>query len=148
MAEDTYPGFGKEAPITSIQPGGGWGMSVELAWGRFRRSILRTFFPGYVKEQMARRQGICTLLKPDDVIDERDIKYHTTLTGYSFTGQNPFAWRRHLPFASWGLAEVVVFTLGCLVASIIVGWLAWWGSPPWLVGDIVVLSQPAPSHSH
>ncbi len=136
---DTYPGFGKEAPITSIQPGRGWGMSIELAWGQFRRWILRTCFPSYVKAQLARRQGTCSILKPDEVIDERDLKYFTTLTGYSFTGKNPFEWRRHLPFASWGLAEVVVFTFGCMLASTIVGYLAWWGAPPWLVWLLSVM---------
>ncbi len=136
---DTYPGFGKEAPITSIQPGRGWGMSVELAWGRFRRWVLRTCFSSYVKAQLARRQDSCTILKPDEVIDERDLKYFTTLTGYSFTGKNPFEWRRHLPFASWGLAEVVVFTLACMLASTIVGYLAWWGAPPWLVWLLSVI---------
>jgi phosphatidylserine decarboxylase len=55
----TYPGFGVEAPMTSIQPGGGWGMRVELAWGRVRRAVLRTLFPGYVKRQRERRVGAC-----------------------------------------------------------------------------------------
>ena len=77
----TYPGFGQESPITSIQPGGGWGMTVELAWGRFRRWWLRTLFPSYVAAQLSRRQGQCEACSKHgrycqrDTIDERDLKY-------------------------------------------------------------------------
>jgi phosphatidylserine decarboxylase len=137
---DTYPGFGKEAPITSIQPGGGWGMSVELAWGRFRRWLLRSLFPGYVKTQLSRRLGSCTVCASHgrqchtDVIDERDLKYFTTICGYSFPPEgNRFAWRRRLPFASWGLAELVTFTLINIMVGFLIGWLAWLGTPTWLV---------------
>ncbi len=108
-------------------------MRVELFWGRFRRWVLRRFFPGYVRAQLNRRQGTCKLLKSEEVIDERDLKYYTTLTGYYFTGIDPFAWRRRLPLASWGMAEVVVFSLAALLASGLVGWLAWLGAPAWVV---------------
>ncbi|MFO0815424.1 MAG: phosphatidylserine decarboxylase [Gemmatales bacterium] len=138
--DDTYPGFGKEVPITSVQPGGGWGMSVELAWGRFRRWILRTFFPQYVMQQLARRQGECTACSGmgrnchTDVIDERDLKYFSTVCGYHFPEEgNQFVWRRRLPFASWGLAELVTFSLISLVIGMITGWLAWLSVPPWII---------------
>lgn len=138
--DDTYPGFGKEASITSIQPGGGWGMSVELAWGRLRRWVLRSIFPGYVNAQLARRQGSCSVCVShgrqchSDVIDERDLKYFATVCGYSFPPEgNRFAWRRRLPFASWGLAELVTFTLINIMVGFLIGWLAWLGTPPWLV---------------
>lgn len=142
VAEPTsYPGFGREAPIHSIQPGGGWGMRVELAWGRVRRRLLRTCFPGYVKEQLARRQGSCTGCPgrggrcDQEVIDCRDLKYFSTVCGYSFPPESDrFAWRSRLPFARWGLAELVVFTLLCIVASGLVGWLGWLGLNYYVVG--------------
>src|SRR4051794_22236171 len=122
----THPGFGREAPIQSIQPGGGWGMRVELAWGRFRRRMLRTFFPGYVKRQLTLRVGTCDGCPGKaygcchDVIDSRDLKYFSTVCGYSFPPESDrFAWRAKLPFARWGLAELVVFTLLCAAASVL-----------------------------
>lgn len=131
----SYPGFGREAPMQSIQPGGGWGMRIELAWGRLRRRLLRTFFPGYVKSQLALRVGACAGCPgrgrgrcEDEVIDSRDLKYFSTVCGYSFPpGTDRFAWRSRLPFARWGLAELVVFTMLCVVTGAAVGWLAWLG---------------------
>jgi len=35
--------------IRCTQPGGGWMVRVELAWGRLRRGLLRTFRTGYVR---------------------------------------------------------------------------------------------------
>ena len=43
--------------LTTIQPGGGVVMSMELAWGRVRRRLLRMFRPGYVKAMASKRQG-------------------------------------------------------------------------------------------
>src|SRR6476659_7317727 len=112
-----YPGFGREAPIQSIQPGGGWGMRVELAWGRFRRRVLRMLFPGYVKRQLTLRTGSCpgcpgAAYGAHDAIDSRDLKYFSNVCGYSFPPQTDrYAWRSRIPFARWGLAELVVFTL-------------------------------------
>src|SRR5262245_39262714 len=116
----SYPGFGQEAPITSIQPGGGWGMQVELAGGRVRRAILRTVFPGYVKRQRERRVGTCAGCPGraagccENAIDSRDQKYFANVCGYSFPDGE--RWRARLPFAKWGLAELIVFTLLCVVA--------------------------------
>jgi len=143
--QETYPGFGKEAPIQSIQPGSGWGMRLELTWGRFRRRVLRTFFPRYVGEQSQQRQGACEncpgrgLGCSGDVIDSRDLKYFSNVCSYSFPPEKDrFAWRSRLPFARWGLAELIAFSLVCLVASLIVGWLAWFGTPGWLIGLLSV----------
>ncbi len=139
-AQDTYPGFGKEAPIQSIQPGSGWGMRLELAWGRLRHRVHRTFFPNYVAEQAKQRQGSCEncpgrgLGCTGNVIDSRDLKYFKNVCGYSFPAENDrYAWRGELPFARWGLAELIAFSMVCLVTSILVGWLAWLGTPTWLV---------------
>lgn len=137
QTDESYPGFGKEAPIHSIQPGGGWGMRVELAWGRFRRWCLRRFFPGYIKQQTVNRQGTCqncpgrALGCSGNVIDPRDLKYFSNVCGYTFQTDH-FAWRSRLPFARWGLSELIVFTLVSALASALVGWLAWLGTPVWL----------------
>src|SRR5262245_8121679 len=39
--------------ITSIQPGGGWCMRIELAWGFVRRWYLKTFRRSYVARMQA-----------------------------------------------------------------------------------------------
>ena len=43
--------------LTSIQPGGGVVIRLELAWGVVRRLWLKTFRRGYVKRMAALRQG-------------------------------------------------------------------------------------------
>lgn len=144
--QTSYPGFGKEAPIQSVQPGGGWGMRLELAWGRFRHWWLKRFFPRYVEQQTASRHGSCETCPgrglgcTGKVIDTRDLKYFSNVCGYSFSA-DPFAWRSRLIFARWGLSELIAFTLACALASILIGWLAWFGAPGWLLSllSIVVL---------
>jgi phosphatidylserine decarboxylase len=47
-----------------------------------------------------------------------------------------------VPFARWGLAELIVFTLLCIAASSLVGWLAWLGLNiygVWLLGLVIFL---------
>ena len=46
-------------PPPSAQPGGGFFMRLELAWGRVRRAWLRLFRPGYMRDMAARRLGEC-----------------------------------------------------------------------------------------
>src|SRR5713226_8518066 len=67
----------------SIQPGGGWCMSLELAWGHGRRWFLRHFRPGYVRRMAEKRQGACPNC-PHDIIDTRDLKYCRNVCGYWF----------------------------------------------------------------
>ncbi|MBJ7432735.1 MAG: hypothetical protein JHC56_15475, partial [Gemmataceae bacterium] len=58
------------APIHFIQPGGGFCFSLEIAWGKFRRAILNSFFPAYTGRMRALRLGSC----PDcnhNIIDSR-----------------------------------------------------------------------------
>ncbi len=43
--------------LTTIQPGGGVIIHLEKFWGRFRRTYLRIFRRGYVKQMAAVRQG-------------------------------------------------------------------------------------------
>lgn len=94
----------------SVQPGGGFCMSLELAWGRLRRGYLRLFQPGYVREMLAKRQGTCT--GNWDVIDPRDLKFCRNVCGYSFKPEDDhFQWRGQLGFARAGLCELIVFSL-------------------------------------
>ena len=101
----------REAPITSIQPGGGFCFSLEAAWGRCRRAALRLVFPGYVRRMAALRQGSCAAC-PHDIIDPRDLKLVRNVCGYSFRPEDDsFAWRGRIGFARAGLCELVVFSL-------------------------------------
>src|SRR5262245_48359132 len=90
------------APITSPQPGGGFCMGLELAWGRLRRAWLRRVRPGYVRRMAEKRQGSCPDC-PHDVIDPRDLKFHRNVCGYWFREEDdPFRWRGRLPVARAG----------------------------------------------
>jgi phosphatidylserine decarboxylase len=98
------------APITSVQPGGGLCMSIELAWGRLRRALLRRFFPGYVRRMTELRQGQCD--QGFDVIDSRDLKFIRNVCGWWFRPEDDrYAWRGQLGLARMGLAEIVCFSL-------------------------------------
>lgn len=116
----------------SVQPGGGWAMALELAWGRVRRAWLRGFRPGYVREMLAKRQGECAGC-PHDVIDARDLKFTRNVCGYWFRPEDDsFRHRDRIGFARHGLAELVLFCLmylvvggGLLAAAILVHWAFW-----------------------
>lgn len=104
-------------PITSAQPGGGFCMNLELAWGRVRRWLLRRFRPGYVRRMAAARQGHCPGCQ-HDVIDPRDLKFYRNVCGYWFRPEDdPFRWRDRPGLARMGLAEVTCFSLVFLAAS-------------------------------
>src|SRR5947209_108342 len=126
------------APITSIQPGGGLCMSLELAWGRWRRAWLRACRPGYVRRMLERRQGSC----PDcrhDIIDSRDLKFYRNVCGFWFRPEDDrFAWRGRLRLARAGLAEVVVFSALFLAAALALGHFAFWYHPLFYVPLAVV----------
>jgi phosphatidylserine decarboxylase len=96
---------------TSVQPGGGRCIAIELAWGRWRRAILRRFRPHYVQAMQGRRQGECPGC-PHDIIDSRDLKYVRNVCGYWFRSEDdPFRGRDRLGFARYGLAELSIFSL-------------------------------------
>jgi phosphatidylserine decarboxylase len=100
---------------TSVQPGGGTCMAIELAWARFRKFWLRKLCPGYVQTMQANRIGACPNC-PHDIIDSRDLKYTRNVCGYSFRPEDdPYAYRDHLGFARHGFAEMFLFTLAFLV---------------------------------
>jgi phosphatidylserine decarboxylase len=106
---------------TSIQPGGGLCMSLELAWGRLRRAYLRFFRPTYVRQMIQRRQGHCKDC-PHDIIDARDLKPYRNVCGYWFAAHDDsFQWREHLGLARSGLAELVCFSLVFLAFTALFG---------------------------
>src|SRR4051794_7280557 len=120
----------QQAPIWCTQPGGGWIVHLELAWGSLRRWYLRKFRPGYVRRTLALRRGDCPNC-PHEVIDSRDLKYFGNVCGYSFRPKDDrFRWRDRLPIARPGWAEVVVFGGGLLLLAIAAG-LVWpWAALP------------------
>lgn len=105
------------APITSVQPGGGLCMSIELAWGKLRRAYLRRFQAAYVQAMAAKRQGDCPNC-PHDIVDPRDLKFYRNVCGYSFRPEDDvFRWREGLGLARMGLGELVIFSLLFAAAS-------------------------------
>ncbi|MFN4261224.1 MAG: phosphatidylserine decarboxylase family protein [Gemmataceae bacterium] len=134
MATTTTPATA--VPITCVQPGGGWCVRLELAWGRWRRWWLRRFRPGYVRRMMAKRQGDCPNC-PHDVIDTRDLKYFRNVCGYWFHPEDdPFRWRDRLGLARMGLVEIacvsaLMLPLSLLLLVAALGWHGlFWG--PWI----------------
>ncbi len=100
----------QSAPISSIQPGGGFCFALERAWGRWRRAWLRRFRPGYVRRMAERRQGHCPNC-PHDIIDARDLKLYRNVCGYEFQPEDDaFAWRGRMSLARAGLAELLFFS--------------------------------------
>ena len=94
--------------IRSVQPGGGTCYQVELAWGRWRRWWLSHFRPGYVRAMAERRLGTGAGA-PHEVLDPRDLKYCRNICDYTWPeADDRFRWRRSLPFAPWGAAELLL----------------------------------------
>jgi phosphatidylserine decarboxylase len=122
--------------IRSVQPGGGVCYQVELAWGRCRRWWLRTFRPGYVQAMRERRQGGGAGGAPacgsHEVIDPRDLKYCRNVCDYSWPeADDPFRWRRSLPVAPWGAAELALMGGPLLVLTLFLACSPWWYGSPW-----------------
>lgn len=88
-------------------------MSIELAWGRFRRWELRRFRADYVQAMAGKRQGDCPGC-PHDIIDSRDLKFYRNVCGFSFRPEDDaFRWRDGLGLARHGLGELVIISLLC-----------------------------------
>lgn len=106
---------------TSIQPGGGWCMSLELAWARWRRRYLRLVRRGYVRRMAEKRQGQCENC-PHDIIDSRDLKYFHNVCGYWFRPEDDaFRWRNRVGLARAGFIEMLLVSL---TGFILIGALA------------------------
>jgi phosphatidylserine decarboxylase len=120
-----HPATAMDPAITTIQPGGGVVMSIELAWGKLRRSLLRTFRRGYVRRMQATRQGERGPL-PFDPVDPRDLKYFQNQPTYWWSPEDdPFTWRDSLPFVRAGLAELMLIGGGFVLLAILLACL-WW----------------------
>lgn len=108
-------------------------MSIELAWGKLRRSLIRIISPGYVKRMQATRQGERGTL-PLDPVDSRDLKYYRNQKTYWWSeSDDPFTWRDSLPFVRVGLAELILIGGMFLVLALLLGWLWWPLAIPMLV---------------
>jgi phosphatidylserine decarboxylase len=126
------------APILSAQPGGGFFMSLELAWGKFRRRLLRRFRPGYVRQMFEKRQGQCPDC-PHDIIDPRDLKYFRNVCGYWFCEEDDaFRWRGRLRLARAGLAELIGFSLMFAVLTSVFVVAGWYHAAFWLPLPLVL----------
>jgi phosphatidylserine decarboxylase len=107
--------------LRSVQPGGGRCYRLELAWGRLRRWYLRRFRPGYVRRMAELRRGDPTGA-PHEILDLRDLKYCANqCTAHWGAEHDPFVWRERLPFARWGLAELLIMgvPLAALTAALL-----------------------------
>src|SRR5262245_29377281 len=115
--------------IRSIQPGGGFCYSVELAWGKFRRWCLRTFRRGYIERMAATRIGDPTGC-PHEVLDPRDLKFIRNQTECHWQPKDdPFRWREKIPLARWGLAEVQIMGWPLLAITILLAFTWWYAAP-------------------
>ena len=132
--------------LTTIQPGGGVVMSIELAWGKLRRLLLRKLRPSYVHRMEALRQGKRGSL-PFEPVDTRDLKYYRNQDTYWWSeSDDPYLWRDSLPFVRAGLAEMVLIGGGFLllgtISAVFVLPLAWYWWPlalaPFVIGGLVV----------
>jgi phosphatidylserine decarboxylase len=127
-------------PPSSVQPGGGFCMRLEVAWGRLRRAWLRRLRPRYVERMCGLRQGQCPNCT-HDIIDARDLKFTRNVCGYWFRPEDDrFRWRGRLGLARAGLAEVMLFTLLFLVLGTGVAALACLVHPAfWAAVGVVAL---------
>ncbi len=111
--------------IRSVQPGGGVCYRIELAWGRWRRWWLTHFRPGYVKRMGKLRQGDCQGA-PYEVIDSRDLKCCRNVCGCSWAeADDQFRWRKSIPLAPWGTAELLLMGGPLLVLTILAAVSSW-----------------------
>jgi phosphatidylserine decarboxylase len=128
------------ANVRSAQPGGGWVVALELAWGRLRRRWLRLMRPEYVARMRAARRGECPDC-PHDVIDDRDLKFFRNVCGYYFAAADvPRRGRDRLPLARMGRAEVLLFGGGLSALAAAAALLTPYAAvPPALLALFVVL---------
>jgi phosphatidylserine decarboxylase len=128
--------------ITSVQPGGGVCYRLELAWGRWRRAYLKRFRRAYVHRMATLRRGD-PQGAPHEILDPRDLKYCSNLCSARWDPHHdPFAWRDHLPFTRWGLAELQIMgwpLLALAAASLLVsgGPFRWFGFVPLILAGLV-----------
>ncbi len=111
--------------LTTIQPGGGIVMSIELGWGYLRRWYLRKFRPGYVNRMSVLRQGSRGSL-PFEPVDQRDVKFYRNQETYWWPeADDDYRWRDSLPFARAGLAELILISGLFFFLAAVFGFV-WW----------------------
>jgi len=117
--------------LTSVQPGGGFCYSIELAWGRLRRWYLKRFRKAYVRKMAQRMRGSAEAA-PHEVLDPRDLKYcWNRCTAYWLPADDPFRWRDGLRLARWGLAEIQIMGWPLVMLTVLPAIIApWW----WFLG--------------
>jgi len=121
MSPEPMPGN-----IRGVQPGGGFCFAVENAWGGWRRWVLRTFRPGYVRRMAELRQGN-DAGAPHSILDPRDLKYCRNLCTARWAPEHDrFTWRGEVGIARWGWAELWVMGLPLLLLTV-----AWAMTPLW-----------------
>ena len=78
----------------------------------------------------ARRQGNCTGA-PHEILDPRDLKYCRNRCECSWAdADNPFAWRRRIPLAPWGAAELQLMGWPLVGLAVLAGYFAWYLAVP------------------
>ena len=95
------------------------------------------------------RQGDCRGA-PHEVLDPRDLKYCRNMCDCSWPeADNPFRWRRSIPLAPWGAAELLLMGGPLLVLTILAAALPWpWrylALPPAVVLGLIVYFFRNPS---
>jgi phosphatidylserine decarboxylase len=122
------------ANIPSTQPGGGRCYRIELAWGRLRRWYLKRFRKGFVRRMAEKRQGSLAGC-PIEVLDPRDLKYFKNHCDARWAANDdPFRWREAIPFARWGLCELVLIGIPLFAAAIALAF-----TPVWYLAGIPVV---------
>jgi phosphatidylserine decarboxylase len=112
------------ANVRSTQPGGGWALRLELAWGRMRRRWLRVARPRYVERMREARLGECPGCT-HDVIDDRDLKFFRNVCGYHFApGDVPRRWIDRVPIAPAGRCEALLYGGGLAISAVAAAWLS------------------------
>lgn len=125
--------------LTTIQPGSGFCMRVELAWGRWRRWYLKTFRRRYVQRMQELRRGTPTGC-PHEILDPRDLKFYVNQTSCHWAKEDdPFTWRDRLPFAREGLAELLLLSGFFLALALGLSFVGWpWALPPLVLAVFIV----------
>ncbi|MGA2034403.1 MAG: phosphatidylserine decarboxylase [Thermoguttaceae bacterium] len=112
--------------ITSAQPSGGVCYRAELAWAGWRRWWIVHFRPGFVARMRTLRQGN-DAGAPHPILDPRDLKYCRCRSTCQWAeGDDPFRWRRHIPLARWGAAELNLMGWPLLALTLLAVWFAWY----------------------
>lgn len=112
--------------IVSVQPGGGVCYRIELAWAAWRRWWLKLARPGYVRRMAELRRGD-PAGAPHEILDPRDLKYCRNRCACDWPPEHdPFRWRRRLPFAHWGWAEMNLMGWPLLAVTVLLAVFGFW----------------------